>query len=144
LKLKRVVVRSLPYVGIALTTVAWWWFGWKPAVEQHGQPDAALVRVVKARVNEALEEPTSARFRDVRYFPGSKKGCGEVSARKRSGGYAGYTLFVAALGGEVQFATAMPARDFLALLTASCPDQDLLERAKALLRNPESRASAGY
>jgi hypothetical protein len=160
LKLKRAVVRSLPYVGIALTTVAWWWFGWKPAVEQPRHPDAALVRAVKARVNEVLEEPASARFRDVRYFPGSRKGCGEVNAkepasarfrdvryfpgsrkgcgevnaRKRSGDYAGYTLFVATPGGEVRFATAMPARDFLALLAASCPDRDLVERASTLVR----------
>jgi hypothetical protein len=128
------VARGLPYVGIALTTVAWWWFGWKPAVEQTVRQDAALVQAVTARVAHVLEDPVAARFRDVRYFPRSKRGCGEVSARKRSGDYAGYTLFVAAPGGEVRFATGMPAREFIDLVAASCPDQDLIERARAVVR----------
>lgn len=81
----------------------WWWFVYKPQ-----QQELALLQQVEQRVKAALNDPDSAKFRNVRYVPTSRAGCGEVNAKNRMGGYIGYTVFIAFEDGDVRFSPNGP------------------------------------
>ena len=56
-------------------------------------PAAAMSRAVgMAAAKEQLNDPSSAIFRNVRYFEMAI--CGEVNSKNASGAYVGYTRFI--------------------------------------------------
>jgi hypothetical protein len=127
-------VAKVVALGLALVAsgaASAWWFWWKPAADAQAAK-AALVQEVQERVSTVLNDPDSALFRNVMHFEKSGAGCGEVNAKNRMGGYVGYTFFVAFPDGDVRFAESMPARNFMTLLEANCPDEELIFRAAGI------------
>ncbi|MCH8622542.1 hypothetical protein [Undibacterium sp. TS12] len=55
-------------------------------------------------VREALKDPDSAVFRDVKYFRKTKGVCGLVNAKNSLGGYVGFNDFMLNADGKVTFA----------------------------------------
>ena len=112
----------------------WWWLVWMPKAEA-----AERVVEVQKRVLARLNDPDSAKFRGVKYFPQTGAGCGDLNARNRMGGYVGFTSFVALKNGEVTFhpgkedqsrptgerlAALRGELEFLQFMAASCPDDE--------------------
>jgi len=80
----------------------------------------------EAAVRQALSDPEAAQFRSVR--KAGQGWCGEVNARNRAGGYAGFRPFLVS-GNAVAIdprglGTVGPAAeiDFMATLKAHCPE----------------------
>lgn len=61
--------------------------------------DTAVIAAAQSAVKRKLVDDGSARFRDVSVVvqsSGAKAVCGEVNAKNRAGGYAGYQHFISA------------------------------------------------
>jgi hypothetical protein len=93
---------------------------------------------VMDQVRGALNDPDSAKFQNVEFFPKTGAGCGLVNAKNKMGGYVGSTRFVALANGEVHFApqgdtvsgspesrikAIQEKLDYLNLDIANCPDK---------------------
>jgi len=76
--------------------------------QKPAKPNAAAVkRVLKAQLAEALVDAPSARYRGE-FLSISEDGemvslCGEVNSKNRMGGYAGFTRFISVGDGQVIF-----------------------------------------
>lgn len=62
--------------------------------EQRAKAQAERETRYKQLVREALKDPDSAQFRNIRFVQGGSVMCGEVNAKNGFGGYAGFTSFV--------------------------------------------------
>ena len=80
-------------LGIASAGV-WWWHWWSKE-----RP----IQLTIQHVLDRLEEPDSAYFRDVQYFPATGAVCGSVNSRKSLGPYIGFRGFVGLKSGDVRF-----------------------------------------
>lgn len=82
--------------------------------------DAKVINQVKGTLND----PDSAKFKDVKYFSNTKAGCGSVNAKNKMGGFVGYTRFIALPEGEVIFDPKFSdLKTFSNLLDVYCPDK---------------------
>jgi hypothetical protein len=128
------LLRSWPLGVVALVTLAWWLLAmWltRPA------PKEPLLdkTLIESQVRRVLPDPSSARFRLVKYFEASKVGCGEVLVSSPSGAPA-KVFFVAHEHGYVRLSSDTPANDFLKAVQENCPDAELqaLVRKEALAK----------
>lgn len=60
-------------------------------------------RMVRQRVLDVLIDPSSAEFKDVKYFSSKDVGCGFVNSKNRMGGMVGFKTFIAFPDGRVRF-----------------------------------------
>ena len=99
---------------LAIGGGVWWWIFVKPGV------------VVERQVLVFLNDPDSAKFKEVQFFPTTGAGCGQVNARNKMGGYTGFTTFVALPDGSVKFGPGQ---------AASTTDLNLLQEHIQKLQN---------
>ena len=81
-----------------------WWLLHRPSCQYAAHVGDAIADAQDA-VREALDDPWSARFRDVRYQWVNKVVYGEVNARNRAGVYTGFRGF-SVVDGDVQLERA--------------------------------------
>jgi hypothetical protein len=126
------LARSWPLGVVVIVTLAWWVLAmW---LTQPAPKESLLDKtLIESQVRRVLPNPSSARFRLVKYFEGSKVGCGEVLVLTETGTQV-KVFFVAHEHGHVRLSSEMPANDFLKVLEESCPDPEL----QALARKPAS------
>ncbi len=106
-------------------------------------PTAKIQTLVKSRLND----PESAMFSDVKYFPDTGGGCGFVNARNRMGGYVGNFQFTVDRSGTVEFEPADPspstsAEEKLAVINTQLAFYDVVEANCPGIYGPSSPPKA--
>ena len=72
--------------------------------EEKAPPNAIVMMAAEKAVRAKLSDPETARFRNVvvrEQASGTKAVCGEVNAKNKMGGYAGYEGFISAGSDEL-------------------------------------------
>jgi hypothetical protein len=89
--MKRIMLIGLLLAGSAFAAKP------KPPVEDAVKvAEAKLIVDGQARITSGLTDPDSGRFRNVFVSPRGRAVCGEVNAKNRMGGYAGFRRFISA------------------------------------------------
>lgn len=96
----------LPVVVILAMASAWW--------SGHGAERAA-----ESAIREALADPDSAKFRNVKEISGIV--CGEVNAKNRLGGYVGYVRFAIPTGAGPEAASIASNAKHIEIVNTFCP-----------------------
>jgi len=100
--MEELVIAGLCLLVLAagMVTGVWWLLSGRPGARD-ACPDDALADARDA-VLQLLDDPASARFRNLRYHPVSKMAYGEVNARNLAGVYTGFRGFSVSGNGEAQ------------------------------------------
>jgi hypothetical protein len=116
---KRLTIGLVSVVVLfALGFGSWWWLEIRP------------VSLVEHKVRAVLNDPDSAKFRDVGFNKKTGAGCGYVNAKNRMGGYTGFTMFIVYADERVEFSPeqASPGSTTLEKLTAANNVVEYLQR----------------